>query len=63
MMREIVANANVDKLTELSMPHESKGLSDAKIARAKAMLSNGYTQADIADMLGVSPSTIARIND
>ena len=63
MMKEIVANANVDKLTELSMPHQSQGLSDAKIARAKSMLANGYTQADIADMLEVSASTIARIND
>lgn len=63
MMKEIVENADIDKIKELSLPKESKGLSDAKIARAKSMLSNGYTQADIADMLGVSPSTIAKIND
>lgn len=63
MMKEIVENANIDKLKELALPKETKGLSDAKTVRAKAMLNNGYTQADIADMLGVSPSMISKISN
>ena len=35
-------------------------MTPAKIARAKSLLSMGYTQAEVADYLGVSVSTINR---
>lgn len=42
------------------MPRTSYGMSPAKLARARQMVSKGHTQADIADALGVSISTLSK---
>lgn len=60
-LRVILRNADQDKLKEMVMPKSSKGLSDAKIANAKAMLATGYyTQQEVADKFGVSPTTLMK---
>lgn len=60
-LKEILNNADLDKVKELATPRETKGLTDSKIARAKAMLNSGYyTQADVAELFGVSPTTLMR---
>ena len=33
-------------------------MTPAKVQRAKAMLDSGYTQAEVADVLGVSVTTL-----
>ena len=57
-MKEILDNSDSGRIKELATPRSNKGLSPARIQRAKSMLANGHTQADVADMLGVSVSTL-----
>lgn len=48
-----------DKLIkQYATPRQQTGLSSSKVAMAKAMAARGYTQAEIAEQLGVSTSTI-----
>lgn len=53
---------NVKDLTQVKQyatpKSQQTGMTPAKISRAKALLANGYTQAEVAAMLGVSTSTI-----
>jgi len=60
-LSQIIQNSDIDILKQRSMPRESRGISDAKRARAKMLESNGYTLAEIADSLGVSTSTISKV--
>ena len=57
-LTEILANTNVDDLKQLALPRSKVSVSPAIQARAKAMASNGYSQADIASALGVSTSSV-----
>lgn len=55
----ILDNADSDRVKALSTPRNSRTtLSAANQARAKSMLSRGYTQAEVADMIGVPVSTL-----
>lgn len=58
MFRELLANADMDKVTQRAMPKAQKGLSANSKSRIKAMARSGYTQNEIADSLGLSTSTI-----
>lgn len=60
MLKEIIANSDSDRLKELATPRNDKGLSTSRIQRAKTMLANGHTQADVADALGISVSTLQK---
>ena len=55
---QIFDSADLDVVKQHAMPRERKAMSPSKEATAKAMLARGYTQADVADALGVSASTI-----
>lgn len=55
---QIIANADLDILRQLAMPRERASLSDNKIRRITNMALAGYTTAEIANALGVSPSTV-----
>lgn len=57
-LEAIIANANSDKLKQLAMPRNNMALSPAKTSRIKSMAAMGYTTAEIAKHIGVSPSTI-----
>ena len=60
-LKTILNNADLDSLKLVATPRETKGLSDTKIARAKAMLASGfYTQAEVAEQFGVSPTTLMK---
>jgi hypothetical protein len=55
----ILDNADSDRVKALSTPRNSRTtLSAANQARAKSMLSRGYTQAEVAEMIGVPVSTL-----
>lgn len=56
--RSILQNTDLDDLKSLATPRTKQGISPAKLARARSMSASGYTQAEIADALGVSTSTI-----
>ena len=47
----------MDQIRAYATPRQAK-LSSAKIGRAKAMLSNGRTYAEVSQALGVSVATI-----
>lgn len=55
---QILNNADLDRIKELATPRTKTVMVPAKVARAKDMLARGYTQADIADALGVPTSTL-----
>jgi hypothetical protein len=57
-LRDIVNNADLDRVRELATPKRPQSVTPAIAARAKAMMNAGYSQADIAEALGVSVSTI-----
>ena len=52
----LIRNADPRNVQALALPKEKKTISSAKIARAKSLLNSHYTQAEVADMLGVSVS-------
>ena len=54
----ILNNANIEKVKELATPKTTLLMSPVKTSRAKAMAAQGYTQAEIADALGVSLTTL-----
>lgn len=57
-LSRILDNTDLDRVKQLATPRSTTGMSSTKLARARAMASNGYTQAEIAEQLGVSVSTI-----
>ena len=60
-LKSILNNADLDSLKMVTTPRKSRGLSEAKIARAKAMLASGYyTQSEIAEQFGISPTTLMK---
>lgn len=56
---QILNNADMDRVKKLATPRPS-GMSASKVSRARTMLSNGYTYAEVAEALGVSTSTISQ---
>lgn len=57
-LTQILENADLEKVKELATPRTTVKMTDTKITRARTMLASGYTQAEIADALGVSLSTL-----
>lgn len=60
MLEKILDNANIDNVKELATPRKTESMAASSVARAKAMLDRGATQADVAAALGVSTSTLDR---
>lgn len=59
-LEKILANTDIDKVKQLATPKSSGLMSTTVTARAKQMIASGFTQAEIADQLGVSVSTLKR---
>lgn len=59
-LRQILNNTKDDALKQRAMPRTKTGLTTSQMARAKAYARNDYTLAQIADMLGVSTSTVSK---
>lgn len=49
------------QLKSLATPRANKQMTEARKSKAKALLANGYTIAQVAEALGVSSSTIGKI--
>ncbi len=60
-LAEILKHADADRVRELATPKAVSQLSDAKVSKLQAMARSGnYTNKEIADALGCSPSTVSR---
>ncbi len=59
-LRDILLNTDMDGLKQMAMPRETKVLSPARVSRARQMLSLGSTRAEVADVLGISVSTLGK---
>jgi hypothetical protein len=57
-LNTILKNADQDRVKELATPRDRVSMPDAKVARAKAMLAAGRTQAEVAGALGIPTSTL-----
>lgn len=57
-LRQILDNADLDVVKKLATPRAATVMTPLRLARAQAMLSAGYTQAEIAGALGVPTSTL-----
>jgi len=58
-LKSILDNADMDQVRKYATPKQQKAMTPAKIAKARALLRAGHTQAEVAKELGVSVSTIA----
>ena len=59
MLKDILDNTDLDKVRQYAMPRGT-GLSSTKIARIKNLKASGHTNADIAKITGLSPSTVLK---
>lgn len=57
-LRQILENADIDRVRTLATPRAATVMTPSKLAIARARLASGYTQAEIADSLGVAVSTL-----
>lgn len=60
LLNRILNNTDLDKVRQYAMPKTQKIMSSAKIARARTMFSQGRTNDEVAEALGVSVSTLLR---
>ena len=59
LLSQILNNTDLDLVQALATPRTKVLMSESKIARAKIYQQQGRTLAQIADMLGVSVSTLS----
>lgn len=59
-LNQILNHADLDQVKKLATPKVAQKMSDSKKSQAATMLRNGHTQAEVADALGVSVSTLKR---
>ena len=59
-LKTIINNADMDTVKQLAMPRTTKQLSQAKINHIATLRASGYTNAQIAQKLGVSTSTVIK---
>jgi uncharacterized protein YggU (UPF0235/DUF167 family) len=55
---QILNNTDITKIRELATPHQHVLMDAGNKARAKTMLDRGFTQAEVAQQLGVSLTTL-----
>lgn len=59
-LKQILNNADTDKLRERATPRSSTTISTAQASRIKAYKANGLTISEIAKAIGVSSSTVSK---
>jgi hypothetical protein len=58
MLEQILQHGDAESIRQLAMPKFKPKMTSTKTARAKTMLAAGFTQAEVAQALGVSLSTL-----
>ena len=59
-LKQILDNTDVDSLRQRATPRATTTLSQGKINKIQAMNSSSYTIEEIANSIGVSPSTVSK---
>lgn len=59
-LTQILNNADLERVKQLATPKVDVLMTSSKQRRAEAMMRSGYTQAEIADALGVSLTTLKK---
>lgn len=62
-LKELTRHMDDEQLKELAMPRTKATITPMRRNKAIALLNNGYTNAEVANMLGLSPSTISNIKE
>lgn len=63
-LEKILNNSDKDEIKQRAMPKADRKIKPATLATIKAMANSDYSQAEIAEMLGVSTSTVNKaLND
>lgn len=57
-LKSILNNADMDKVKKMATPKKGKAVSPSQLAKANTLLKRGYTQAQVAESLGISTSTL-----
>lgn len=58
--KKILDKVDPDELKQRATPRQSKGLTTTQKNRIEHLMASGYTQADIAESMGISSSTVSR---
>ena len=59
-LSQILQNTDTAKIRERATPRDKRTLSEAKVNKLKCMMASGYSNSDIAEALGISPSTVTK---
>lgn len=59
MLTQILRYSDADEVRQRATPRSTTQLSTAKINKIKSMLNSGFTNAEIAETLGISTSTVS----
>jgi DNA-directed RNA polymerase specialized sigma24 family protein len=57
-LNDILDNTDLDRVRELATPRAATVVTPAKLSIIKARLASGYTQAEVAESLGIPVSTL-----
>jgi len=58
-LKDLIKECDVDSLKQQAMPRQWKGLSPAKLSKARQMIKNGSTLTEVAQAMGVSTTTLS----
>lgn len=58
-LEDIIRNTDSSIIKEYATPRSVAAMPPSKVSRARSMLNMGYTQAEVAEALGVSTSTLS----
>lgn len=59
-LSQILQNTDTAAIREKATPKAKNTLSEAKVNKLKCMVASGYSNAEIAEALGISPSTVTK---
>lgn len=62
-LSQMIKRADKDELRQRATPRTSTTLTDAKVNKIKAMKASGYTNAEIAEAIGCSTSTVNKYSN
>ena len=58
VLKDILDNTDLDTVTKYATPIEEISITPARQARIKALIAAGHTQTEVAELLGISTSTV-----